>query len=54
MSVLIVADRFCRLAADRMARASDRPWMRCAAHSERISVQGMPHTFSVYVLKKIW
>ena len=34
-------------AAFRMALPSERFWMRCAAHSARISVQGMPHTFSV-------
>ena len=38
--------------ADNNARISESPWMRCAAHSARISVHGMPHTFSVYVLKK--
>ena len=25
----------------------DSPWLRWAAHSARISVHGMPHTFSV-------
>ncbi len=39
--------------AVRIAFASESPWMRCAAHSARISVHGMPQTFSVYVLKKI-
>ena len=30
-----------------MAEASDSPLMRCAAQSAEISVQGIPHTFSV-------
>src|ERR1700751_842711 len=38
--------------ADLTAAANVRPLMRCAAHSERISVVGTPHTFSVYDLKK--
>jgi hypothetical protein len=41
------ADRRWIDAAVRMAFVSDRPWMRCAAHSARISVHGIPHTFSV-------
>ena len=40
-------DRLLSDVALRMARASDSPWMRCAAHSARISVHGMPQTFSV-------
>ena len=32
---------------------SDRSLIRCAAHSARSSEQGMPQTFSVYVLKKM-
>jgi hypothetical protein len=39
--------------AERIALHSDRFWIRCAAHSAEISVQGMPQTFSVYVLKKV-
>src|SRR4051812_15663124 len=37
-----------------IAPESDSPLMRWAAQSALISVQGMPQTFSVYVLKKIW
>ena len=54
MSDLICVGRFVMVAAAMIARASDSPLMRWAAHSDRISVHGMPHTFSVYVLKKIW
>jgi hypothetical protein len=32
---------------------SDSPLIRCAAHSARSSEHGMPHTFSVYVRKKV-
>ena len=45
--VLMLVDRLFSDAADRMAFASERFWMRWAAHSARISVHGMPHTFSV-------
>jgi len=38
----------------RTAEASERPLIRCAAQSAEISLQLMPQTFSVYVLKKIW
>src|SRR3954449_9057380 len=34
------------------AEKNERPLMRCAAHSARISLVGTPHTFSVYDLKK--
>src|SRR5258708_888375 len=37
----------------RMAVLSDSPLMRCAAQSAEICLQLMPHTFSVYVLKKM-
>ena len=47
ISVLIAVRALFSGAADRMARASDSPWMRWAAHSARISVHGMPQTFSV-------
>ena len=47
MSVLISVDRLLSEAAERMARASDSPLIRCAAHSARISVHFMPQTFSV-------
>src|ERR1700755_1970548 len=33
------------------AAKNDRPLIRCAAHSERISEVDTPHTFSVYDLK---
>src|SRR5262245_26128763 len=36
-----------------MALHRSRPLIRCAAQSAEISSQLMPHTFSVYVLKKI-
>src|SRR5947199_1488924 len=36
-----------------MAVESDSPLIRWAAQSAEISLQLMPHTFSVYVLKKI-
>ena len=51
ISVLIVGSL--RMACH-TALKSDRPRIRCAAHSALISVQETPHTFSVYVLKKIW
>jgi hypothetical protein len=35
------------------AEASDRPMMRWAAHRALSDVHGIPHTFSVYVLKKV-
>src|SRR2546425_11014124 len=34
------------------AEKKERPLIRCAAHSARISDVGTPHTFSVYDLKK--
>src|ERR1017187_4661848 len=34
------------------AEKNERPLIRCAAHSARISVVGTPQTFSVYDLKK--
>src|SRR5436190_21891524 len=34
------------------AEKKERPLMRCAAHSARISDAGTPHTFSLYDLKK--
>jgi hypothetical protein len=37
--------------ADLAALKNDRPLMRCAAQSERISVVGTPQSFSVYDLK---
>jgi len=33
------------------AEKNERPLIRCAAHSARISDVGTPHTFSVYDLK---
>src|SRR5579884_3131491 len=33
------------------AEKNERPLMRCAAHSARISDAGAPQTFSLYVLK---
>ena len=51
--VLISSERLVHRAAESIALSSERFWIRCAAHSARISVHGMPHTFSVYVLKKI-
>ena len=36
-----------------MAEYNERPLIRWAAHSALISEQGIPQTFSVYVLKKI-
>src|SRR5262249_43547009 len=57
MSVLITLPRslgfFFGSRAFRMAVLSDRPLMRWAAQSAEISLQLMPHTFSVYVLKKM-
>jgi hypothetical protein len=49
----ISSERRWRGVAERMALARESPWILWAAHSARISVQGIPQTFSVYVLKKI-
>ncbi len=35
------------------APSSESPLILCAAQSAEISLHGMPHTFSVYVLKKM-
>jgi len=47
ISVLILVERLLSCAAERIALVRESPWIRCAAHSARISVQGMPQTFSV-------
>jgi hypothetical protein len=44
---------FCGRIALRMADASESPLILCAAQSAEISLQLIPQTFSVYVLKNI-
>ena len=51
MSDLILSPRLPKKAA-LAALKKDRPLMRWAAHSARISEVGTPQTFSVYDLKK--
>src|ERR1700721_1142979 len=55
-SVLMISPLFFGFgfhSAFRIAVDSDRPLMRWAAQSAEMSLQLMPHTFSVYVLKKM-
>src|SRR5439155_8817744 len=49
ISVVTSARRRWRIV--RTALRSEKSLIRCAAHSDRISEPGMPHTFSVYERK---
>ncbi len=57
MSVLITTlplPLFCSFVSDLLrVLKRESPLIRCSAHVALISVQGIPHTFSVYVLKNV-